>query len=145
MRCFIGRPPVEPECPGRSPIAAKTYAELRQRQERRPYLFSDSQTRTEFGLTREVLSYHLETLTSRSEEATFERFARKLAEAEICPNLRPNTGPTGGGDSKADTETYPVGEEVALRWYYGEQAAASERWAFAFSTKKLGDPKFGAM
>ena len=83
----------------------------------------------------------METLTSRSEEATFERFARKLAEAEICPNLRPITGPTGGGDGKVDTETYPVGEEVALRWYYGEQAAASERWAFAFSAKKVWAPK----
>lgn len=87
-------------------------------------------------MTKEFLSYHLSTMPSRNGETTFEHFARKLAEAEICPNLVPNTGPTGGGDAKADTETYPVGKDVALRWYHGEQAAANERWAFAISAKK---------
>jgi site-specific recombinase XerC len=38
-----------------------------------------------------------ETDTSRSQEVKFERFARRLAEREICPNLLPQTGPTGGG------------------------------------------------
>lgn len=103
---------------------------------RRPHLFSDTLARAESTLTKEFLSYHLSTMTSRNGETTFEHFARKLAEAEICPNLVPNTGPTGGGDAKADTETYPVGKEVALRWYQGEQAAANERWAFAISAKK---------
>ena len=103
---------------------------------RRPHLFSDTLGSVESTLTKEFLSYHLSTMTSRNGETTFEHFARKLAEAEICPNLVPNTGPTGGGDAKADTETYPVGKEVALRWYQGEQAAANERWAFAISAKK---------
>jgi len=83
-----------------------------------------------------VLDHHLETLTNRKEENEFEYFARALAEREICPNLRPQTGPTGGGDSKVDSETYPVAPEIAARWYYGEPSAASERWAFAFSAKK---------
>jgi hypothetical protein len=103
---------------------------------RRPHLFSDTLASAESTLTKEFLSYHLSTMTSRNGETTFEHFARKLAEAEICPNLVPNTGPTGGGDAKADTETYPVGKDVALRWYQGEQAAATERWAFAISAKK---------
>ena len=103
---------------------------------RRPHLFSDTFASVESTLTKEVLSYHLSTMTSRNGETTFEHFARKLAEAELCPNLVPNTGPTGGGDAKVDTETYPVSVEVALRWYHGEQAAAKERWAFAISAKK---------
>jgi hypothetical protein len=46
----------------------------------------------------------------------FEHFCRRLAEKELCPNLLPHTGPTGGGDSKVDAETYPVAEQVSLRW-----------------------------
>jgi hypothetical protein len=59
-----------------------------------------------------------------------------LAEQELCPNLRPQTGPAGGGDSKVDTETYPVAPELAIRWYQGEPDAGRERWAFAISAKK---------
>jgi tetratricopeptide (TPR) repeat protein len=101
-----------------------------------PDLFSDSECRHEPIIPRDVLDYQLETLTNRKQETEFEYFARELAEREICPNLRPQTGPTGGGDSKADSETYPVAPELALRWYQGEPEAAGERWAFAFSAKK---------
>lgn len=103
---------------------------------RRPYLFSDTCASVEYALTREVLANHLETITARNEENIFERFARRLAEVEVCPNLRPNTGPSGGGDGKVDTETYPVSPEIAALWYYGEPEAASERWAFAISAKR---------
>lgn len=104
---------------------------------RRPELFSDSQAITEFRLTRGLLEYHLDTLTNRKQETEFEHFARRLAEKEICPNLIPQTGPTGGGDSKTDTETYPVSEAISERWYHGiGQEARDERWAFAFSAKK---------
>jgi hypothetical protein len=45
--------------------------------------------------------------------------------------------PNGGGDSKVDSETYPVADSLALAWYTGiGREAASERWAFAFSAKK---------
>jgi hypothetical protein len=104
--------------------------------ERRPYLFSDTQVEDQPTIAREVLDHHLDTLTSRKQEIEFEYFARRLAERTICPNLRPQTGPTGGGDSKVDSETYPVSEEVSQRWYLGEPAAGRERWAFAFSAKK---------
>lgn len=104
---------------------------------RRPYLFSDSSVSTTPVLPRALLEYHLETLTSRKEETKFEHFARKLAEKEICPNLLPQTGPTGGGDSKVDSETYQIAGEIAERWYAGfDQNASKERWAFAFSAKK---------
>lgn len=104
---------------------------------RRPELFSDSEIIRETLITREMFEYHLDTLTSRKQEIQFEHFCRQLAEKEICPNLRPQTGPTGGGDSKADSETYPVADGIALRWYEGlAREASEERWAFAFSTKK---------
>ena len=59
-----------------------------------------------------------------------------MAQHEICPNLLPHTGPTGGGDSKVDSETYPVADELALSWFEGDPAAAGERWGFAFSAKE---------
>lgn len=39
-------------------------------------------------------------------------------EVVICPNLLPQTDPTGGGDSKVDSETYPVSSEISDKWYY---------------------------
>lgn len=109
---------------------------------RRPELFSDAiAPHEEPPIDPAVFEYHLDTLTSRKEETRFEHFCRKLAEKELCPNLLPQTGPTGGGDSKVDSETYPVDESIAERWYAGEQQAAHERWAFAFSAKKDWRPK----
>jgi hypothetical protein len=104
--------------------------------ELRPHLFSDSEIVPTLQLSRAVLDHYLDTLTNRKEENEFEHFSRRLAEKEICPNLRPQTGPSGGGDSKVDSETYPVSSEISLRWYKGDQAAAHENWAFAFSAKK---------
>lgn len=102
---------------------------------RRPERYSDSIITEEPQLTNDILEYHLETLTNRNQEKDFEHFARRLAEKKLCPNLLPQTGPTGGGDSKVDSETYPVAEEISLRWYQGD-AGAKERWAFAMSAKK---------
>ena len=111
---------------------------------RHPDLFSDSEQETAPALSKAVFEYHLETLTSRKEEYTFEHFCRKLAEHEICPNLRVQTGPTGGGDSKVDSETYPVASEIAERWWTGEPSGGSERWAFAFSAMKSWQKKVRA-
>ena len=109
---------------------------------RRPELFSDSITESQPLLGRELFEYHLETLTSRKEETKFEHFARRLSEREICPNLLPQTGPTGGGDSKTDSENYPVAKSIAMRWFRGDPAASAEqRWAFAFSAMKKWRPK----
>lgn len=104
---------------------------------RRPEKFSDSVVEERPTLDRSMLEYHLDTLTSRKQEYQFERFAQRLAEREICPNLLPQTGPTGGGDSKVDSETYPVADDLSFGWYKGiGREAASERWAFAFSAKE---------
>src|ERR1017187_836223 len=104
---------------------------------RRPEKFSDSVTEETPALDRSLLEYHLDTLTSRSQETIFENFARRLAQCEICPNLLPHTGPSGGGDSKVDSETYPVSDQIAIGWYSGIGVeSAAERWAFAFSAKQ---------
>lgn len=102
----------------------------------RPELYSDSTSRPQYCLSAEVLSHHLSTLTERNETHDFELFCRKLCERTICPYLRPATGPEGGGDSKADTETTPVAEEISKLTYIGVANNSSERWAFAFSAKK---------
>lgn len=101
----------------------------------RPELYSDSTVRDQHLLKAEILSYHLDTITERNETHDFELFCRKLCERAICPNLRPATGPEGGGDSKADTETTPVADEIS-KLYCGAANSGSERWAFAFSAKK---------
>ena len=109
---------------------------------RRPERFSDTVVAEATALDRSLLEFHLSSLTSRSQETDFERFARRLCECEICPNLLPQTGPTGGGDSKVDSETYPVADTLALAWYIGVgREAAQERWAFAFSAKADWPPK----
>jgi hypothetical protein len=101
-----------------------------------PELFSDSTNTQQATLDKNVFEYHLSTLTSRSQEKDFENFCRALAEKEICPNLIVQTGPVGGGDSKVDTETYPVADALAQTWFMGiGREAACERWAFAISAK----------
>ena len=104
---------------------------------RRPELFSDSKIVGDLHLPQEVFEYHLNTLTSRKQEIEFEYFCRRLSEKELCPNILPQTGPTGGGDSKVDAETYPVADSITLLWYEGiARESGNERWAFAFSAKK---------
>lgn len=103
----------------------------------RPELYSDSASRTSHRLKREILSHHLDTITERNQTHDFEIFCRKLCERTICPNLRPATGPEGGGDSKADTETIPIADEIVkLQYVVGQANGGRERWAFAFSAKQ---------
>ncbi len=104
--------------------------------ELRPEYYSDTEDCVAYSLEQSQLEYHLETITQRNETQNFEIFCRKLCKRTICPNLRPHTGPDGGGDSKVDTETYAVSDEIALNFYIGEQKSSSERWAFAFSANK---------
>lgn len=106
----------------------------------RPELYSDSTARDQHQLRPEILSHHLDTITERNETHDFELFCRKLCERAICPNLRPATGPEGGGDSKADTETTPVADEIS-KLYCGLANSGNERWAFAFSAKKAWTDK----
>jgi hypothetical protein len=52
-------------------------------------------------------------------------------------------GLTGGGDSNADAETWPVADDLAMAWFIGDGARESfrERWAFAFGAMQKGQPK----
>lgn len=104
--------------------------------ELRPEFYSDTASRTTYQLDAAMLEYHLETITARNQTHDFEIFCRKLCERTICPNLMPATGPEGGGDSKADTETIRIADEIATLSYVGDANAGRERWAFAFSAKK---------
>lgn len=103
----------------------------------RPNLFSDSVQEPLPPWDEAQFAHFLTEITARKEETAFEKYARALVEAKICPNLLPQTGPTGGGDSKVDSETIPVADGIADRWYEGSASdARRERWAFAFSAKK---------
>ena len=110
--------------------------------ERRPYLYSDSSKVGAYTLSRSEFSHYLDSLTERNQHKEFEVFCRHLCERTLCPNLRTQTGPEGGGDGKVDTETYAVSDEVSQRWYVGDANAGKERWGFAMSTKKDWEPKF---
>src|SRR5216683_1842499 len=84
-----------------------------------PHLFPDTEVVCPTTLPKDFLEYHLETLTARKQEQQLEEFCRRLLEREVCPNLKPQTGPTGGGDSKTDASTYPVAPVLAGRYYWG--------------------------
>ena len=107
---------------------------------RRPEQYSDSVMLEEPTLNIPILEQHFLSITGHSEEQSFEYFSRKLLEREVCPNLMPQVGPTGGGDGKTDSETYPVAEEIAIRWYHGDRSA-TEKWAVAISAQKTWDSK----
>ncbi|MEH6411051.1 MAG: hypothetical protein V7741_11030 [Hyphomonas sp.] len=107
----------------------------------RPEYYSDSEARTTIALTADQLEYRLETITARNQTHDFELFCRKLCERAICPNLRAQTGPEGGGDSQVDTESLPVSEEVQERFFEGLANTGSEKWAFAISAEKTWTDK----
>jgi hypothetical protein len=107
----------------------------------RPEYYSDSQGAITYQLDDNSLRFKLDTITEQNETHEFEIFCRKLCERVICPNLKPQTGPEGGGDSKADAETYSVSEDVTRLWFVGDADAGKERWAFAFSAKKTWSEK----
>jgi len=109
---------------------------------RRPEYFSDSKVTYDVILTKEVLAYELEKISTNQKQDLFENFCRQIAERVIAPNLIPQTGPTGGGDGKTDAETYPVSEEISERWFIPENGwNKNEKWAFAISSKKTWKPK----
>ncbi|MDR3006842.1 MAG: hypothetical protein LBV59_02845 [Sphingobacterium sp.] len=102
----------------------------------RPEYFSDSKTVSKVVLPREQLDYILSQLATNQKHDNFESLCTKLAEKLIIPNLIPQVGPTGGGDGKTDSETYPVSSFVSERWYIGENKwNESENWAIAISAK----------
>lgn len=104
--------------------------------EQHPDQFSDSVRVEKAKLNRETLSFELSTISPENKEHSFEKYCREMVRLRVAPNLIPQTGPTGGGDSKVDSETHPVDEALAERLPFSEAVAASgERWAFAMSAK----------
>lgn len=108
----------------------------------RPEYFSDSEIVNKTTLTREVLTYELNQISTNQKQDDFETLCRKLAEKLVSPNLIPQVGPTGGGDGKTDFETYPVSKNILDRWFVPENGwNNNENWAFAISAKKDWKPK----
>ncbi len=104
---------------------------------RRPEYFSDSKIIDEALLPREVLAYELSKISTNQKQDEFETLCRRLAEKYITPNLVPQVGPTGGGDGKTDSETYPVSPSISDRWFIPENGwNKNEKWAFAISAKE---------
>lgn len=104
---------------------------------RRPEYFSDSKIIDEAVLPREVLAYELSKISTNQKQDEFETLCRRLAEKFITPNLVPQVGPTGGGDGKTDSETYPVSPLISDRWFVPENGwNKDEKWGFAISAKK---------
>ena len=104
---------------------------------RRPEYFSDSEIINKAVLPREVLGYELSKISTNQKQDEFETLCRRLAEKFITPNLIPQVGPTGGGDGKTDSETYPVSPSISDRWFVPENGwNKNEKWAFAISAKE---------
>lgn len=102
----------------------------------RPELYSDTVDRPLYVLDRPMLEFQLQTMTSRNEHQRFEIFCRKLCQRVICPNIRPQSGPEGGGDGKTDADTFPVAEAIADLAYIGNPGPGRDDWGFAFSAMK---------
>ena len=103
----------------------------------RPEYFSDSEIIYEVKLPKEQLAFELSQISKNQKQDEFENLCIKLAEKFITPNLIPQVGPTGGGDGKTDSETYPVSTDISDRWFIPENGwDKDEKWAFAISAKK---------
>ncbi len=101
-----------------------------------PELFSDSHVEKE-KMDKEQFKFILSNLSTDMRQDAFEEFTRRCVIRLITPNIIPQTGPTGGGDAKADLITYPVAEGVSALWAVPDGGSKKdELWAFAISTKK---------
>lgn len=109
---------------------------------RRPEYFSDSRIQSKVILPREQLAYEISQISINQKQDSFETLCRRLAEKLITPNLIPQVGPTGGGDGKTDSETYPVSNFISDRWFISDNKwNENENWAFAMSAKTDWKPK----
>lgn len=102
----------------------------------RPELYSDTIDRPLYVLDQSMLEFQLETMTARNEQQKFEIFCRKLCERVICPNIRPQSGPEGGGDGKTDADTFQIAAAISDLTYVGHPNPGQDDWGFAFSAMK---------
>ena len=66
----------------------------------RPEYFSDSEVIYEVPLTEELFDVQMDFLSTKKLQSAFEPFIVDVAMRLITPNIRPQTGPDGGGDGK---------------------------------------------
>lgn len=110
--------------------------------EAHPEYFSDTIVQYEIPLTSELFDYKMSLLSTKKMQSAFENFIVAIAKRLITPNIKPQTGPDGGGDGKVDAETYEVSEDISDKWIAMEDTAlGKEYWAFAISCKKDWKPK----
>lgn len=110
--------------------------------ELRPYYFSDSSVIYDIPLTRELFDAQLALLSTKKMQSEFENFVVGCACRLLTPNIKPQTGPDGGGDGKVDSETYIVSPDISDKWFVEDEGASgNEKWAFAISCKKTWKPK----
>lgn len=108
----------------------------------RPEFFSDSKIVAKVILPREQLDYEISQISTNLKHDSFATLCKRLAEKLISPNLIPQVGPTGGGDGKTDSETYPVSNFVSDRWFVSNNKwNENENWAFAISSVQKWKPK----
>lgn len=100
-----------------------------------PEQFSDSTFHYEIELTPELFDFQLARLSTDQKQDLFENFCRRLIIKLLTPNLRPQTGPTGGGDGKVDAETYEVSEDTSSKWIVAPGNKPDDLWAIAISCK----------
>ena len=67
--------------------------------------FSDTETIYETKLTKEVFDLKLQQLSQDKKQSEFENFILAVAARQITPNIKPQTGPDGGGDGDSQTAT----------------------------------------
>lgn len=104
---------------------------------RNPQYFSDTVVTYKAELTKEIFRNEMDKLSYDMKQDLFENFATSLALRFITPNIVPQTGPTGGGDGKTDSETHPVNNKIAEKWYVADVGCrCNEEWAFAMSCKE---------
>ncbi len=109
---------------------------------RRPDEFSDTTTRQQHApIARDMLEFVLTEITKKKREFDFETFCYHLMQREVCPNLSPQSGPVGGGDSHADSASYEVSGDLAYRYWRGTATTNQRRFAFAFSAQAAWQAK----
>lgn len=100
----------------------------------RPEFFSDSTMEPE-KMTRAQFKYELSQISTNQKQDAFEEFTRRCVQKLITPNIIPQTGPTGGGDAKADLISYPVSKATSSLWTVPEGGSnGNEKWTFAISS-----------
>lgn len=100
-----------------------------------PEYFSDSTYHYEAELTPELFDFQISRLSTDQKQDLFENFCRRLIIKLLTPNIRPQTGPTGGGDGKVDSETYEVSDDTRSKWFVASGNKPDELWAIAISCK----------